>query len=354
MKILHVISTLQMGGAEHLMVDLLPALRDLGNEVELLLINGERTPFYDELERQRIKIHKIQERGRIYSPLHIFKARKYLHQYDVIHTHTSPCQFLMAAAKKLSRSKVHLVTTEHSTNNHRRAKKWFKPVDKWMYRQYDVKICISEKARTNLVTHIEEEKSVVTIHNGIDCGRFASPIKEALPVVKNITMIASMRDAKDQDTLIKAVHLLGKGYMLKLVGDGSRRTVLENLANELNCGDCIEFCGNRDDIPQLLKQSDIVVHSSHWEGFGLAAVEAMAAGRPLIASDIEGLHEVVHGAGILFPPGDYAALANIIRDLCNNPKFYNLVAARCQDRSKQFDISLMAEKYNQVYQSLLK
>ena len=75
-RILHVITSLTTGGAEHLMVDLLPKLRDLGNEVELLIFDGKRTPFYEELEQQGIKIHSFGIGGNVYHPRNIFKLRK--------------------------------------------------------------------------------------------------------------------------------------------------------------------------------------------------------------------------------------------------------------------------------------
>ena len=78
MKILHIITSLQTGGAEKLMVDLLPRLRDLGNEVELLLFDGTRTALYNELEQANIKIRCLSIGGNVYNPLNIFKLRKYL------------------------------------------------------------------------------------------------------------------------------------------------------------------------------------------------------------------------------------------------------------------------------------
>ena len=78
MKILHVITSLRTGGAEKLMVDLLPRLRDLGNDVELLLFDGTLTPFYEELENMGITIHHLAIGGNVYNPLNIFRLRKYL------------------------------------------------------------------------------------------------------------------------------------------------------------------------------------------------------------------------------------------------------------------------------------
>ena len=165
-------------------------------------------------------------------------------------------------------------------------------------------------------------------------------------------MIAGFRHQKDQDTLIRAMAQLPGNYSLQLVGDGPRRGELENLIAKLQLGDRVKLLGIRTDIPDILAHSDVVVLSSHWEGLSLSSIEGMASGRPFVASDVDGLREIVKGYGILFPHQDCRALASAIRQLCENPEEYRRVAERCQARAKQYDISLMAKKYNEVYQEI--
>ena len=93
--------------------------------------------------------------------------------------------------------------------------------------------------------------------------------------------------------------------------------------------------------------------SSHYEGFGLTSVEGMASGKPFIASDVDGLREVVEGAGFLFKHGDYKQLSNIILELTQNADLYNTVAEKCFHRARQYDISKMVDGYMSVYQNLL-
>ncbi len=354
MKILHVITSLRTGGAEHLMVDLLPRLRDLGTEVELLVFDGTHTAFYEELEQKGITIHSLGIGGNVYHPRNIFKLMKFVGKYDIIHTHNTACQLFAPIAKILKCSKVKLVTTEHSANNRRRGKWYLKPVDKWMYARYAKVICISDQPQRNLEEHIGKHDNITTIFNGVDTAKFLSPIKN---ISGNdsflITMVASLSAAKDQDTLIRAMVELPDNYSLRIIGDGPRRATLENLVAELELNERVAFLGVRTDIPDLLRESDVNVLSSHWEGLSLSSIEGMASGRPFIASDVDGLHEVVKDAGILFPHGDCKQLAKEIRQLCNNPVHYNVVARECQERAKLFDISVMAEKYNETYKSIL-
>lgn len=353
MRVLHVITSLRTGGAEHLMVDLLPRLRDLGNEVELLIFDGAPTAFYEELEQKGIKIHSLGIGGNVYHPRNIFKLRKFIGKYDIIHTHNTACQLFAPIAKLLKCSKAKLVTTEHNATNRRRGKWYLKSIDKWMYARYNHIICIADQTYTNLVDYIGQKPNISTIYNGVSVERFLLPINN-ISGKENfiITMVSAFREQKDQDTLVKALKELPDNYRLQLAGDGVRRHEVEELANTLGVADMVDFLGIRTDIPDILGSSDVIVLSSHWEGLSLSSIEGMASGRPFIASDVDGLHEIVKDAGILFPHGDYKQLAKEIKQLCNNPVHYNIVARECQERAKQFDISIMAEKYNELYKSL--
>lgn len=348
MRILHVITSLHTGGAEKLMVDLLPRLRDMGNEVELLLFDGTRTPFYEELVNSGVRIHSLSVGGNVYNPLNIFRLHKYLNKYDIVHTHNTACQLFVAICSMLC--SVVFYTTEHTTTNRRRDWWWYKPIDKWMYTRYYKIICISDQALRSLEDfHGKNDKNIV-IYNGINLDKYLKPIKN---ITNNkefiITMIAGFRYQKDQDTLIRALSLLPENYTLWLIGDGERRQELENLVISLSLENRVKFLGIRNDIPNLLEQTDIVVLSSHFEGLSLSSIEGMASGRPFIASDVNGLREIVNGNGVLFSHSDEKSLASEIKILCENPKRYKQIATACQAKAKQYDINIMTQKYNNLY-----
>ena len=137
------------------------------------------------------------------------------------------------------------------------------------------------------------------------------------------------------------------------VGDGVRRTICENLAVHEGVKDRIHFLGVRDDVPQILQSVDVVVMSSHCEGFGLAAVEGMAAGKPVIASDVPGLSEVVSGAGVLFEQGNVKMLSEQINALLTDSKYYEEIAHKCLLRAERYDIHKMGEQYEEIYRSVI-
>lgn len=354
MKILHIITSLHTGGAEKLLVDLLPRFRDMGHDVELLLFDGTETPFYKELLNAGIKIHRLSIGKSVYNPLFIIYIRKFFKQFDVIHTHNTACQYYSAIAKFLSSRRSILVTTEHSTVNRRRDLPFFKFIDRFIYKQYNSIIAISKPASDNLVSHISKSNNVTTIPNGIDIVKFKSKIQAKLSGEIIVSMIAAFREAKNQDTLIRAMSLLPNNYRLWLVGDGERRGLLEALTAQLGLNNRVEFLGVRTDIPAIMEKSHIIVLSSHWEGLSLSSVEGCASGRPVIASDVQGLREVVGGAGILFPDGDHKRLAHEIIHLATDSDYYDSIVKLCQNRANDYDINIMAQRYNEVYLSLIK
>lgn len=356
MKILHVITSLRTGGAEKLMVDLLPRLKAKDLDVDLLLFDGTDTPFRREVETAGIKVFDLGIGGSVYSPLRLIRLLPFMRKYDVVHTHNTAPQIFAALCRIFSRTK--LVTTEHGGSNRRRSIRSFKLIDKWMYNRYDRVICIAAKTEKNLCEYLGKCKTkILTINNGVDIAKYsgATPsdeLERLVPESRKLIMVAGFRWEKDQDTLIRALSLLPDKFHLFLVGDGVRRPELEALTKELALDDRVHFLGLRTDVAELLHAADYVVMSSHFEGLSLSSVEGMAVGRPMLASDVDGLREVVGGAGILFPHSDSKALAARILDLDTNVEKYRTIASTCGHRAAQFDISAMAEKYSQLYSSL--
>jgi len=373
MKILHVITSLETGGAETLVVNLLPRFRALGHEVGVVVFKNGRTPLMERLERECPDCKIYQLGSSFYNPRYIFQLIRIMRKYDVVHTHNSAPQLFAAMANIFCHKK--LVTTEHSTNNRKREKGGLlRLMDKWMYRRYDTVICISEIAENKLREYLSltpnpgltptpsprgegnmllPNDNICTINNGVDVDGIhkAAPIEE-LKTDKFVTvMVAGFREAKDQDTVVKALSLLPQDqYEVWLVGVGRRQEIVKSLAESLKVQDSVKFLGLRTDVPNILKTADVVVMSTHYEGLSLSNIEGMAAGKPFVASDVEGIHEVTEGYGLLFPHEDAAALAGIIQQLHDDQAFYNQTARRCYERARQFDISEMVRRYNEVYE----
>ena len=364
MKVLHVITSLDSGGAENLVKESLPIMKQKGLEPEVLLLSSKNNVFEDELRNEGIKIQKTGLNN-VYSPRQIFKIKKFINGYDIVHTHLFQPQYWTTIAKILYRSNTPIITTEHSTNNRRREHKIFKNIDRFIYKKYDKIICISKETEKNLIKWIPRISSkTIVVYNGTDLNKFrnSKPYKKE-ELIKNvgensnsklILMVSRFSVQKDHETLIRAAKLLSDDYHVILVGEGSLKEDIILLVEKLNISHRVHFLNYREDVERIMKSVDIYVQSSNWEGFGIAALEAMATGIPVIASNTPGLSEVVEGGGVLFPKGDHISLANAIKDISTSKKRYKEISNNCMEKCKQFSIEKMVDEYIKIYSGLLK
>ena len=380
MKILHIITSLRTGGAERLVAEL--ALRHAGgrfldyarndkeaahgDEVEVLLFDGTRTPLFEELEKGGVPVHALGEGfAAMSNPLLLPALTRFLrkHKFDIVHTHNTSCQILTALVPALTR-----VTTEHGTINRRRDWRWFRPIDRWMYGRYCRIVCVGEETRRTLSDWLERpelDKRMTVIPNGIDLQRIASasPVEDMCtgPSTSSgtgpykILMVSAFRPEKDQQTLIRSFERLPEEYQLFLAG-GAETPENQRIMDECKAlakGLRVHFLGVRSDVPNLLAAADAVVLSSKHEGMSLSVLEGMASGKPMIASDVEGMRDLVGGAGLLFPQGDDEALATLIREVCENPEKAREIGRKCQERAMQYDIAETAKRYHALYEEVL-
>ena len=362
MKLLHIITSLRTGGAEKLLLDSIPFYVELGLEVDVLLLNGCDSIFLDSLKKKNnCHIYSLSNNS-VYNPFLIFKIIPFFKKYDIIHTHLFPTLYLVALAKCLSRNSCKFIYTEHSTHNRRREKVLLRPLEKFIYNRFDKIIAISKHTKRNLLEWIghKNEPRVEMIENGINLSKYAQAIpynRKSLKIsldTKIILMTARLSIQKDHYTLIRAfAKLSDMSSCLILIGDGPLKNSLVSFTKELGVEDRVFFLGIREDVPELIKMADICVLSSNWEGFGLVAVEYMAAGKPTLASDVECLRDIVKDAGILFEKGNDDDLKNKMAKLFSDNSYYKHISKRCYDRSLDFGLDKMVNSYIKIYKEIL-
>lgn len=324
MKILHVINSMETGGAQRLVRDMLPRMAE-GNEVSVVTL-GECG-------------RNVVER--------VLGLRRRFREVDVVHVHLFPSLYLSAiAALGLG---VKLVYTEHSTSNRRREKRWLRVFERWIYGRYDRVVSISEGVRRALLEWlgVDGNERFVVIDNGVDLERFSSLRVDVEP--DSMIMVSRFVPAKDQETVIRALALMKSDAVLVLVGDGPGRSRCEDVAFELGLADRVSFMGECSDVAELMAAARIGVQSSVWEGFGLTAVELMACGKPVLGTDVDGLRQVIDGAGLLFKVGDAKALAEMADGLLEDETRYSEVATKCRERAELFDIKKTVNSYLKLY-----
>lgn len=358
-RILHVIDSLDAGGAETLVAGLVPRLRALGAAADLFLLQGQGTSLERLTEDHGVSVFRGS--GSIYSPGQIRHLAQHLSRvrYDIIHVHLFPAQLWSCIAARFVAAPGCLVTTEHSTSNRRRKLQTFRFLDRWMYSHYRAIVCNSEASARSLVEWVggAGERTRV-IYNGIDLALFAGKSrldKQRLlgtsgPV---ILCTASLSEKKDHATLLRAVALVG-GVHVMLAGSGPLAGKLRELSRRLGILERVHFLGTRDDIPDILGIADIYVQPSIHEGFGIAVLEAMAAGIPVVASAIPGLSEVTGSAALQFQVGNERELAQCLMRLLAEAGLRSELSFQGRLRAAKFSIDETVRRHLSLYETMLQ
>ena len=270
MRILHFITSLRTGGAERLIVNVLPHLRDLGHTVAVLTMDGSRTHFTDVLQQRGVPVESLScGAAAMHNPMLLMRLRRFIRNggYDIVHTHNSPCQILAAAAVPHGCS---LITTEHNTTNRRRSSSLWHPLDRMMYSRYKAIIAVSEATADSLRAYLPSTSDKIHIvPNGIDaaafCGADAAPdILSHFPGKKIIAMVAAFRPQKDHATMLKALSMLPDDYTLVLAGDGDTLPAVRAEAAACGVSERVLFAGARSDVGAVYAAADVAVQSSHY------------------------------------------------------------------------------------------
>ena len=356
MRVAHVIDSLNTGGAEVMLTAMAPRFQSRGITCDVVVLLKRPSPLEGSLLEHDVRL-RFTGVKKLYSPRQIPVLARLIREYDLVHVHLFPAQLWTVLAAKQPGSRVPLVTTEHNTWNARR-KWWLRPLDRWMYPHYKHIACNSDATAEHLLEWCPGiAEKIAVIPNGISLEAFENAQPAELDnVPRNLTrlvFVGRFEAQKDHATLLKALLSVPDAHVL-LVGDGPLRFKIEQLAESLGIRDRVTFLGWRRDVAAILKASDIYVHSTNSDGFGIAACEAMAAGVPVVASDVPGLAELVRGAGLLFPVGDERALSDAITALIKSPERRQEVGRACQERARQFSIENTVDRCIAMYEGVLQ
>lgn len=353
-----------MGGAQSLLVELAPVQKAMGHDVLVLeLESTEDRTLVHKLQNSGVDVKSISASRSVRNPLNVFYLIPYLKACDIAHIHLFPANYWTALAKLVGFCRTPIITTEHSTNNKRRNIAIFKYIDAFIYNRYQKVVACADKALETFKARYPET-NCVSIPNGVDISKY----KNALPYTKQelvnieeeafvVTMVARFDYPKRQDTLVEAVALLPEKFHIVLVGgtsddEGLQR--VQKLVQDLGVSNRVHFLYLRSDVPRILKTSDVVVMSSEYEGLSLSSIEGMACGHPFIATNVNGLREVVGGAGELFECGNAHELAQLLQRFESDKDFYCTVTNKCLARADEYDIHSVAAQYQCVYNKIVK
>ncbi len=280
--------------------------------------------------------------------------------YDVVHFHTSRAHSMAPFARGFARA---LVVTRRMDDRPNRV---FAP---YLYnRAVDAVVAISGGVADSLAAAGVDRRRVTVVHSGVDCERFRRPTPQeradaraALGISDDeivISAVGALEQRKGHRFLIEAIGALAATGKFKclIAGQGSIRVVLQREIAVVRCTQRIELLGRVDDPREILWASDIFVMPSLKEGLGVAALEAMASGLPLIASDVGGLREVADDrTGDLVPPAHPEKIASAIHRLAESAGLRAQMGAAARARvMENYSMEKMAGRTLALYRACVR
>jgi glycosyltransferase involved in cell wall biosynthesis len=231
----------------------------------------------------------------------------------------------------------------------------------WAFRGSRATVGVSDDTTTYMAQRLKLRTGIVTtVRNGIPVrpGNGGS-VRKALGIRPDellFVAVGNLVPRKGHRVLIQALAPLTTpdlpGWRLAIAGRGRQKEPLQQLASELGIADRVHLLGHRDDVPDLLAAADVFVMPSLWEGLPLAILEAMFAGKPVVASAISGIPEAITSGeqGLLVPGGDVAALSAALREMLVDPARRTAFGEAGRRRAEaEFTIAHMTDAYERLY-----
>jgi len=290
------------------------------------------------------------------------------HKLDLLHVHYAiPHASAAYMAKKIVATQgitIPVITTLHGTDITLVGRdKTLAPVVAFSINESDAITAVSENLRDETYNIFDIKKEIEVIPNFVDLNRFQrkaiDPFRKVIaPNNERIVVHASnFRKIKRVLDVVKIFAEINKQIPSKLlfVGDGPDRFDAENLSRELGLIEDIRFIGKQEQIEEILAVSDLFILPSEYESFGLAALEAMAAGVPLISSDAGGLPEInINGkTGFMSPVGDIASMSRQAITILENDAVLKTFKWNASEQAKKFDINYIVPIYEKLYDRFL-
>jgi glycosyltransferase involved in cell wall biosynthesis len=369
-KICHISKVTGISGSEKHLLVLLGSLAARGYNITFLVLEEAARPvghYADQLAAEGVQAVRVRINGDL-DPWLIARLYRQLRRgdYDLVHTHLIHADLYGSLAAKLAGVSV-IMSTKHNEDRFREHP--FFIFLNHLIAPLQQRVIVISEALGRYTAKLEgvSPDRIVPIHYGLPFDHAAPPRPGAvrrefkLPAEAPIIgIVGRLTEQKGHRTLLHAfARLLDEhpAARLLVVGEGELRPDLQTLARELNIAGRVIFTGYRDDASRLMADFDVLAVPSLWEGFGLVLLEAMDAARPVVASRVSAIPEIVLDGetGLLVPPGDAQALASALGQLLDDPTLAAEMGRRGRERLRShFSVERMVDETERVYRGLLE
>lgn len=363
LRVVRLITWLPVGGIERRLVAVLPRLDRALFAPEVICLR-ERGPLAAELERAGVPLHVEPLRSRL-GPGGLLRLARRLRGAAIVHTHMYRANVPGTIAARLAGVPV-IVGQVHNVDTWETWRQRF--LDRLVSRWRCATVAVSRRVQSDVCAALRLPPArVPLITNGIDLAPFAEPLdREAIrrelglrPGEVAVICVARLHRQKRHGDLLAAAAMLPSGlppWQLFLAGDGPERGALEALIRASGLQGRVRLLGQRDDVARLLRASDVSVLVSEREGFSNAVVESLAAGVPVVATDVGGNPDAVADGetGFLISVGDTAALANRLARLIADPDLRAALGARARTAAPRFGLQAMVHATERLYLECLR
>ncbi|MBD3159361.1 MAG: glycosyltransferase [Candidatus Lokiarchaeota archaeon] len=353
-RVLVVDDMLNVGGKECGLLVQLQILKESSISTDLCLLRGEGELVERALEYTSDHLFLNRKKGRFVSVESLFRLRRYIIDKNIQIVHCNGWLDSLVVLIAVWGLRVSLVRTVHGHL------KGFKlAIDRFVTSKFDSMIAVSNSFRRDLLRLGYKESNISVIPNTYDpCMKPSSTCIKPPPL--RIISVGRLNKAKDQMTLVKAAKVLrshNTEFVLSLIGTGSPNYI-HSITRYLteNCLEpWVRMCGRHMDVATILRKSHLFVFPSTRESFGIALIEAMACGLPVIASRLPSTEEILENGeyGIMFEQGNYRDLANKIIKFALNHQLLEEYCSKSLKRASEYSPGVFRKRLLDVYRTVL-
>jgi len=378
MKVLLLVSTRGLFGAENVILELSKQLPLYEFEPHIGILENYRGLHYaleEEAKKNSLLVKIFHCKGK-FDIRTVFEIRKYVRQNQIILIHSQGYKSNFYSLLSGSNTKIKRIATCHNWLGNGIKMKFYENLDKLLLNNFDKLIAVSDILRDEIIRNRIPKEKVMVINNGVDIEKFRLQavgdepdatsyrlqVRKSLGIgedEKVVGTVGRLSKEKGHIYLLEAVAKVISEFpaiKLLIVGDGPLKKALQATSSRLHLEDKVIFTGVRNDIPGILSIMDIFVLPSLKEGVPIALLEAMAAQKPIVATKVGAVPNLIEDKkmGLLIEPKDADAIANSIISLLKDEVMKKAIAINALEKVKnEFSSSIMAQRYSEVYKEIL-